>query len=550
MSRSAEMSTTFQVPASENPGSSRTSVALIGPNHAHRTTMAKALATSDARNVQEFADYPAKLSDLPSIMEQNFDVVMVDVDSDESYALKIVETIAAISTAIVMVYSTRNDSDLVMNCMRAGARDFLPLPVETDEDSAPDPQGVPQLEQPDNAPTLQTAEPRPRPEEATFNIAEFAKEDPAPSQPRPADMRQPDAPMQFQPATVRQPESLSLVQPVEIRPRELQSQPAETHAPEASTTDFNEWDSAWIRKAPAGKAPKTAPRPSAAPDTPVKSKSERSAVPSTPVSIGRTSPKIEKADSEVSLFRHVEAGDTGSPNRNWTKWALIAGAPLAVAGLLMLVFMHPSEPKSAAASGVQVVAPQQSASSLEAVSTTPKPSPNVPATTVLIPDAPARSLQVSSDMMNAQLNAPARISGQMKKPTAVEEEPPTGFTPGALDSGSGVPGAEFGGQSNVKVVPGVSAISAGVAEGMLTRKTPPIYPQFAKDARVSGTVVISAHITPAGTIQDLRAMSGPSILRAPALDAVKTWHYRPYMLDGKPVEVETTIRVIFSLDHN
>jgi protein TonB len=90
-------------------------------------------------------------------------------------------------------------------------------------------------------------------------------------------------------------------------------------------------------------------------------------------------------------------------------------------------------------------------------------------------------------------------------------------------------------------------ISAGVATGMLIQKTTPVYPPIAKAARVSGTVVIQATISKTGTIENLHVVSGPAMLQSAALDAVKSWRYRPYLLNNEPVEVETTVNVIFTL---
>ena len=90
-------------------------------------------------------------------------------------------------------------------------------------------------------------------------------------------------------------------------------------------------------------------------------------------------------------------------------------------------------------------------------------------------------------------------------------------------------------------------ISAGVAVGMLLQKTQPVYPPIAKAARVSGTVVLQATISKTGTIENLRVVSGPAMLQQAAMDAVKTWRYRPYLLNNEPVEVETTVNVIFTL---
>ena len=74
-----------------------------------------------------------------------------------------------------------------------------------------------------------------------------------------------------------------------------------------------------------------------------------------------------------------------------------------------------------------------------------------------------------------------------------------------------------------------------------------VYPAIAKAAGVSGTVTLAAIISKTGTIENLRVTGGPAMLRQAAFDAVSTWRYRPYLLDGQPVEVETTVSVIFSL---
>jgi TonB family protein len=90
-------------------------------------------------------------------------------------------------------------------------------------------------------------------------------------------------------------------------------------------------------------------------------------------------------------------------------------------------------------------------------------------------------------------------------------------------------------------------ISAGVAAGMIEYKVTPEYPEAAKEARISGTVVLQAVIGRDGRISALKVVSGHQTLQQAALDAVRQWRYRPYLLNGDPVEVMTTINVIFSL---
>jgi protein TonB len=82
---------------------------------------------------------------------------------------------------------------------------------------------------------------------------------------------------------------------------------------------------------------------------------------------------------------------------------------------------------------------------------------------------------------------------------------------------------------------------------MLIRKVVPEYPIIGRNMRVEGTVVLQAMISKSGTIENLRVVSGPQLLQQAAIDAVRQWQYRPYLLNGDPVEVETTVNVDFKL---
>jgi protein TonB len=147
--------------------------------------------------------------------------------------------------------------------------------------------------------------------------------------------------------------------------------------------------------------------------------------------------------------------------------------------------------------------------------------------------------------MAAQLVAPTRIAGQIKKAAPAEEPPPSAPGQVSLEDNNVVPGSVFGGGNKEKVMPRVSAISAGVADGMIIHKTPPVYPKFAQDAHITGKVVLKATITKQGTIEGVQVLSGPKILAPSAVDAVRTWKYKPYMLDNQPIAVETNITVVF-----
>jgi TonB family protein len=90
-------------------------------------------------------------------------------------------------------------------------------------------------------------------------------------------------------------------------------------------------------------------------------------------------------------------------------------------------------------------------------------------------------------------------------------------------------------------------VGSGVMAGARIGGRNPVYPEMAKINRVQGTVVLQATISREGLIDDLTLISGPRDLQQEALDAVRTWRYRPYLLNGQPVEVRTLINVVFSL---
>jgi protein TonB len=90
-------------------------------------------------------------------------------------------------------------------------------------------------------------------------------------------------------------------------------------------------------------------------------------------------------------------------------------------------------------------------------------------------------------------------------------------------------------------------VGGNVEAASLINKVTPQYPPIAKTAHVSGTVVLHAIISKEGTIQELQYISGPPLLMKSAMDAVKEWRYKPTQLNGEPVEVDTTIDVVFTL---
>ncbi|MGD0800544.1 MAG: energy transducer TonB [Terracidiphilus sp.] len=158
-----------------------------------------------------------------------------------------------------------------------------------------------------------------------------------------------------------------------------------------------------------------------------------------------------------------------------------------------------------------------------------------------------RPLRAQSDMMNHQLSAPSRIPNDLRM-LAGKEPPPSSSGMDGLGGSSGVGNVFNGNGPKVKVEAAKKvSISEGIAGGLLLQKPPPVYPPLARQTHVSGIVVIQATISKTGVVENAHVVSGPTMLRQAAMDAVKTWRYRPYLLDGEPVEVETTVSVNFSL---
>lgn len=90
-------------------------------------------------------------------------------------------------------------------------------------------------------------------------------------------------------------------------------------------------------------------------------------------------------------------------------------------------------------------------------------------------------------------------------------------------------------------------VGGGVQSAMVVSKTPPVYPQLAKSARVQGVVHLAVVIGTDGTVQEIHSLGGPALLIQAAMDAVREWVYKPTLLNGDPVAVETTVDVNFTL---
>ena len=167
------------------------------------------------------------------------------------------------------------------------------------------------------------------------------------------------------------------------------------------------------------------------------------------------------------------------------------------------------------------------------------------------PKPAAQAFQGQSEVHNGQIFAPPKIPTGIRIFSGPEEAPIGNIASIGGDSdGPGNTGV-FSGTRNQPRVHGAPEqkvrVSGSVVAGLLLRRTIPVYPELAKAMRVEGTVVLAAVISKQGSIENLHVLSGHPALQQSALDAVRTWLYKPLLLNNEPVEVETTINVIFTL---
>lgn len=156
-------------------------------------------------------------------------------------------------------------------------------------------------------------------------------------------------------------------------------------------------------------------------------------------------------------------------------------------------------------------------------------------------------------MIDDSLAAPILI------PQHVSMQPDPGPPSIAVDTGLGKTGpgtdsalfSRLGTTSPQVVKPalpkGPLHISSGVAAGQLLAPIQPVYPAIARAARIEGTVVVQAVISTNGRIENLHIVSGPPMLQSAAVEAIERAQYRPFMLNGEPVAVETTINIVFRM---
>ena len=225
----------------------------------------------------------------------------------------------------------------------------------------------------------------------------------------------------------------------------------------------------------------------------------------------------------------VESSPT--PKRTHKPWTMVLSTLVQI-GLLGIMILIPLIYTEALPKGIMTTL-------LVAPPPPPPPPPPPAATPVKIVKPVARLIQAGKLLAPRAIPKDVNIIREAELPPDVA----AGGVLGGILGGSG---------SNLPPPPKDTSkrirVGGQVQQASLINKVQPVYPPLAKQARISGTVRLQAVIAKDGSIIELQVLSGHPLLQQAALDAVRQWKYRPTLLNGEPVEVDTTIDVIFSLN--
>jgi protein TonB len=227
-------------------------------------------------------------------------------------------------------------------------------------------------------------------------------------------------------------------------------------------------------------------------------------------------------------------------HRGWTTLVSFAVQTLAVGSLLLLPLIYSERIPHLRSMTQDLVAP----------ASPPAPAPP--------PNARQATPATSNLLTDGRIMAPQSIPTQTEHVIETVAVPQVDFNQigviSRLSDRSGTNGVLYGiGNGHYAVAPPPPKPLANpprvsrMMEGNLIHRVQPEYPILAKMAHVQGTVVLHAVISKQGTIENLQTISGPGLLVQAAKDAVSRWQYRPYYLNGEPVEVDTQVTVNFVL---
>src|ERR1700722_2918764 len=230
----------------------------------------------------------------------------------------------------------------------------------------------------------------------------------------------------------------------------------------------------------------------------------------------------------------VVSGQTGEMARTHKPWSVGVSVILeaGILGVLLLIPLIYTQTLPTSVMNTFLAAP-------------PPPAPPPPPQQAVVKQAPQKTFAVNH--MEAPTVIPKQIEVAKDEAPSVAPTDTAGVAGGTGDVLGGIgtgaappPPPPAAAAARIKVGGDVQAAS-------LVKQVTPAYPNIAKTAHVSGTVTLHAIISKDGSIEKLEYVSGPALLMTSAITAVREWKYKPTMLNGEPVEVDTTVQVVFSL---
>lgn len=247
------------------------------------------------------------------------------------------------------------------------------------------------------------------------------------------------------------------------------------------------------------------------------------------------SSSVQATKEESRLFQNTLL-ESGEKSRPWNPWAAVGSLVfqlLLLVALIVVPLFHTDVLPKRETLTMLYVPPSTAVSG---VTTFRAPTPTYTSKSISIPNAThttQETLPPPVDTTGAVVGGvPGGVVGGVPSPVFTE----------VLASAGSVPVL-----AKISAMPKRMRIASRVAEANLIHDVAPTYPPEAGRARIEGTVVLLAVIGKDGTVEDVRVESGLPLLAQAAIDAVKQWRYRPYVLNGEPIEVDSKITINFTL---
>ena len=295
----------------------------------------------------------------------------------------------------------------------------------------------------------------------------------------------------------------------------------------------------------------------------------------------KTSAKIDTVDPILKAMEEEESGTVGSTpsfsaleldhsgKQGGSKKILIAAVVLVAAAALGYFGWTWMSQRKATPSPTPVSVVQPSSEATPSISTpapvpsAPSPAVSQPAATAPMPASPAPAkAEKSAPIPRIEINPEPETKAPAVAPLVVKSKPAKQKKVAADDTSAPLPNPLAVADTNPNTLDSLVAssaakpqqptlatlnISQGVSQGLLIKRVEPKYPPLAQAMHVQGAVILDATISREGNIANLKLVKGDQVLSRAAIDAVRQWRYKPYYLDGKPVEVQTQITINFKL---